>query len=58
MIEHRGGYFVGVVGNKGTFRISAASPRPSRKLCDARDWESYEKVCKEAGVLALGTPTP
>jgi hypothetical protein len=26
---------------------------PHRKLCDHRDWESYKRVCEEAGVLAL-----
>jgi len=56
MTEHRGSYFVGVVENSGRFRVAAAAPRPNRKLCDARDWASYERVCQQAGVLALGIP--
>jgi hypothetical protein len=51
--EHLGSYFVGVVGIPGTFRICAESPLPSRKTCHTADWESYERVCKTAGVLAL-----
>jgi hypothetical protein len=46
-------YFIGVVGMHGTFRICSESPMPSRKTCDAKDWESYERVCKTAGVLPL-----
>lgn len=51
--SHRGRYFIGVVGTEGSFRVCAESPMPSRKTCDPRDWESYEQVCREAGVLAL-----
>jgi nucleoside-diphosphate-sugar epimerase len=48
--DHRGRNFIAVVGI-GTFRICAESPLPSRKLCDPRDWQSYEGVCQQAGVL-------
>jgi len=51
--EHKRRYFIGVVGIPGTFRICAESPLPSRKTCDPADWDSYERVCKTAGVLAL-----
>lgn len=51
---HRGKrYFIGVVGMNGAFQIRAESPLPSRKLCDGRDWESYDRVCGTAGVLPL-----
>lgn len=45
--------FIGVVGMNGTFRVCDESPLPQRKQCDLRDWESYEHVCRDAGVLAL-----
>jgi hypothetical protein len=50
--DHKGRNFIAVVGT-GSFRICEESPLPSRKLCDPRDWESYEGVCKHAGVLAF-----
>lgn len=56
---HRKGrrrYFIGIIGMKGTFNIRKESPLPHRKTCDPRDWESYEQVCKTAGVLALAPP--
>lgn len=53
LVKHRQGYFIGVVGMAGTFRICAESPLPSRKLCYPADWESFERVCKSAGVLML-----
>ena len=37
----------------GTFTIKAEAPLPSRKTCDDKDWESYERVCKAEGVLPL-----
>ena len=46
-------YFVAVIGMMGTFTIRAESPLPHRKICDAKDWESYERVCQEEGVLAF-----
>jgi hypothetical protein len=46
--DHRGKYFIGVVGMNGTFRVCAESPLPTRKTCDR-----YEAVCKQEGVLAL-----
>lgn len=45
--------FIGVVGMHGTFRVAEDKPLPHRKLCDPRDWESYERVCAHEGVLAL-----
>ena len=49
-------YFIGVVGMSGTLKIRAESPLPHRKTCDAKDWESYERVCRVEGVLALAPP--
>ena len=49
-------YFIAVVGMTGTLTIRAESPLPHRKTCDAKDWESYERVCKSEGVLALAPP--
>jgi transposase-like protein len=37
----------------GIFRVKAECPLPERKRCDDRDWESYERICLEEGVLAL-----
>jgi hypothetical protein len=51
--EHKGQSFIGVVGIKGSFRVCDESPLPSRKTCEPADWESFERVCKAAGVLAL-----
>jgi hypothetical protein len=51
--KHKGSYFIGVVGLPGSFRICAESPLPSRKTCHQADWDSYERVCKSAGVLPL-----
>ena len=49
---HKARNFIAVVGT-GSFRICAESPLPSRKSCEPEDWESYERVCKKAGVLAF-----
>lgn len=49
-------YFVGIVGMSGTLTIKVESPLPHRKTCDAKDWESYERVCISEGVLALAPP--
>ena len=52
--EHRKKrYFIGIVGMTGTFRIKVECPLPERKTCDAKDWESYERVCQQEGGLAL-----
>jgi hypothetical protein len=53
IIEHKRKYFIGTVGTHGTFRVCSESPIPSRKTCQPADWESYERVCEKAGVLAL-----
>ena len=53
ILDHKGRYFIGVVGMNGSFRICEESPLPTRKTCDPKDWESYEQVCREEGVLAL-----
>ena len=45
--------FIAVVGMEGTFRIVDDSPRPNRKQCDGRDWDSYERVCSAEGRLFL-----
>lgn len=50
---HKGSYFIAVVGSDGAFRVCDESPLPSRKTCEAKDWESYDAVCKKAGVLTL-----
>ena len=49
-------YFIAVVGMSGTLTIRAESPLPHRKTCDPKDWESYERVCRSEGVLALAPP--
>jgi hypothetical protein len=52
--KHQGKkYFIGVVGMDASFRICDESPLPTRKTCDPKDWDSYEIVCKQEGVLAL-----
>jgi predicted nuclease of predicted toxin-antitoxin system len=51
--EHVGLYFIGKVGSAGAFNIRAESPLPQRKTCDLRDWQSYDRVCKQEGVLAF-----
>ena len=48
--EHRGRNFIAVVGT-GSFRICEESPLPSRKTCEEQDWQSYDRVCRKAGVL-------
>ena len=53
LMKHKGKYFIGLVGMNGTFTIRAESPLPSRRLCEQSDWESYERVCRRAGVLSL-----
>ncbi len=54
--EHKLNYFIAVVGMAGTFTVKAESPMPHRRTCDAKDWESYERVCQAEGVLALIPP--
>jgi hypothetical protein len=49
-------YFVAVVGMAGTLTVRAESPLPHRKTCDAKDWESYERVCQAEGILAFRLP--
>jgi len=53
LASHKGAYFVGVVGTNGSFRVCAESPLPSRKTCKPEDWQSYDRVCKTAGVPPL-----
>jgi hypothetical protein len=53
LIAHKDSNFIGIVGTHGTFRVCSESPLPSRKSCDKRDWESYDRVCEKAGVLAF-----
>jgi len=47
--------FIASLGMEGTFSIVNASPTPSKKYCDERDWKSYERVCFSEG-LAYKTP--
>ncbi len=54
LIEHRGKYFIGIVGMDASFRICEESPLPTRKTCDPKDWLSYQRVCIAEGVLPLG----
>ncbi|MGO4214002.1 hypothetical protein AB4Y89_11385 [Terriglobus sp. 2YAB30_2] len=51
--NHKRKNIIAVVGTNGAFRLCEESPLPSRKSCDARDWDSFERVCKEAGRLFL-----
>lgn len=51
--RRKGNYFIAVVGMTGTLTIRAESPLPQRRTCDAKDWESYDRVCRAEGVLAL-----
>jgi hypothetical protein len=51
--KHKGRSFIGVVSLKGSFRVCDESPLPSRKTCEPADWESFERVCRTAGVLSL-----
>jgi hypothetical protein len=51
--QKQGKNFVGIIGMHGTFRIVEERPLPHRATCDARDWESYKKVCEAEGVLAF-----
>ena len=57
MYEHlkrmRGKPFIGSVGMSGEFRIVQVNPWPNRVQCDQRDWDSFEDVCRQEGVLAL-----
>lgn len=53
LADHKHRYFIGIVTMSGNFKIRALNPLPERKTCDDRDWDSYERVCKEEGVLAL-----
>jgi hypothetical protein len=42
--------FIACIGKGGSFGIVDAKPRPSRKFCDSRDWESYIRVCQVEGM--------
>lgn len=50
--RHQGVPFIGSIGKDGAFTILDNAPRPLRKLCDARDWESYRRVCQSEGIEA------
>jgi predicted nuclease of predicted toxin-antitoxin system len=45
--------FIGIVGMDASFRVVEDSPKPNRKQCDQKDWDSYEQVCKAEGRLFL-----
>lgn len=42
--------FIASIGMLGTFTIVDEKPRPARKKCDPRDWESYERICEIEGI--------
>jgi hypothetical protein len=44
--------FIGCIRTDGTFKVVDKKPRPSRKLCDPKDWDSYRRVCQMEGVVA------
>jgi hypothetical protein len=44
--------FLACIGFGGTFSIVNRNPKPMRKLCDPRDWESYQRVCESEGIIA------
>jgi hypothetical protein len=49
-LKRHGSHFLACIGLTGTFTIVADKPRPSRKSCDALDWESYKRVCDSEGI--------
>lgn len=51
--QMNGRAFIAVIGAEGSFRVLEKDPVPTKKQCDAKDWESYEKVCHQAGILPL-----
>jgi len=46
--------FIASIGMGGTFSIIEEKPRPTRKKCDPRDWESYRRVCEAEGIEPEG----
>ncbi len=42
--------FIASIGMGGTFSVVEEKPRPRRKKCDPRDWESYRRVCEAEGI--------
>jgi len=54
--EPKRNYFIAVIGMAGTLTLKAESPLPHRRTCDAKDWESYARVCQAEGVLTLVPP--
>ncbi len=44
--------FIGCIRTDGIFKIVDKKPKPARKLCDPKDWESYRRVCQMEGVIA------
>jgi len=56
--RQKGSPFIASIGMSGEFRMLEKSPMPQRKFCDDKDWISYERVCTEAGVLAIRPEEP
>jgi hypothetical protein len=50
-------HFLACIGLTGTFTIVTDRPRPSRKICDPQDWDSYKRVCDSEGVSIEGVTT-
>jgi len=44
--------FLASIGMGGSFKIVNRNPKPMRKFCDPRDWESYRRVCESEGIIA------
>lgn len=44
--------FLACIGMEGSFTIADRHPRPLRKLCDEKDWDSYRRVCESEGIIA------
>lgn len=42
--------FIATIWLRGEVHLDSAHPSPNRKRVDPRDWESYERVCKEEGI--------
>lgn len=48
--------FIACIGMSGSFRIIEKKPKPLRKQCDPKDWESYHRVCESEGVSTEEEP--
>ncbi len=48
--QHMGEPFIATIGVKGTVQVNVVNPRPTRKICEMADWNSYAAVCKAEGI--------